>query len=125
MLTLQWPRLPARVGITIVIDRTVPSAARATDEAFKSRRRLKSLQTLSPAPDLFPKQYPLLTEWLTAEEAAEYLKIKHRTLLLWARQGKITGYTLSGTARHVWRFHQTDLDATLVVPSVRPEGMVQ
>ena len=65
-------------------------------------------------------------EWLTTNEAAEYLKVKARTVLLWARQGKLRGYTLSGVKRHVWRFRKTDLDATLELPSVRPaERMVQ
>jgi excisionase family DNA binding protein len=59
--------------------------------------------------------------WLTAAEAAEYLKVKTRTLLLWVRQGKIKGHILSGSVRHVWRFRQADLDATLVSPSVRPD----
>jgi excisionase family DNA binding protein len=67
---------------------------------------------------------PLPTSpWLTAEEAAEYLRVERRTLLLWARQGKIKGYILSGTKRRVWRFRQADLDAMLEVPSVRPERM--
>ena len=57
-------------------------------------------------------------QWLTATEAAHYLKVKPRTLLLWARQGKVTGYPLSGTERRVWRFRQADLDAMLVGPSV-------
>ena len=53
-------------------------------------------------------------DWLTAAEAAQYLKIKPRTLLFWARNGKIKGHTLSGTKRHVWRFRQRDLDAALL-----------
>jgi excisionase family DNA binding protein len=53
------------------------------------------------------------TEWLTAEEAAAYLKVEARTLLLWARQKKLRGYILSGIKRRVWRFRKTDLDATL------------
>ena len=66
------------------------------------------------------------SEWLTAGEAASYLKVEPRTLLLWARQQKLKGFILSGTKRHVWRFRQSDLDATLESPSVRPaEGMVQ
>ena len=56
--------------------------------------------------------------WLTATEAAHYLKVKPRTLLLWARQGKVKGHALSGTKRHVWRFRRTELDAMLVTPSV-------
>jgi predicted site-specific integrase-resolvase len=54
------------------------------------------------------------SEWLTAEEAARHLKIEPRTLLLWARQGKVKGYALSGTERVTWRFLQSDLDAKLV-----------
>jgi excisionase family DNA binding protein len=52
--------------------------------------------------------------WLTADEAAHYLKVKARTLLCWVRQGKIKGYALSGSRRRVWRFRQEDLDACLL-----------
>jgi excisionase family DNA binding protein len=58
------------------------------------------------------------TSWLTANEAASYLRIEPRTLLSWARAGKVKGFTLSGTQRHVWRFKQIDLDAMLTGPSV-------
>ena len=51
---------------------------------------------------------------LTAAEAARYLRIKTRTLLLWARHGKIKGQTLTGTQRHVWCFLQSDLDDILI-----------
>ena len=56
--------------------------------------------------------------WLTASEAAQYLKVKARTLLMWARQGKLKDYVLSGTRRRVWRFQHVDLDAMLTEPSV-------
>lgn len=56
--------------------------------------------------------------WLTATEAASYLKVKPRTLLLWARAGKVKAYSLSGTDRRTWRFLHTDLDAMLGAPSV-------
>jgi excisionase family DNA binding protein len=58
--------------------------------------------------------------WLTSGEAADYLKVKARTLLGWVRQGKIKGYALSGSRRRVWRFRQEDLDACLLgrVPTV-------
>jgi len=39
-------------------------------------------------------------------------------MLLWARQGKVKGFTLSGVRRHVWRFRHVDLDAMLTGPSV-------
>ncbi len=58
------------------------------------------------------------SEWLTAKEAASYLKIEPRTLLMWARQGRIKGYVLSGTERITWRFRAEDLDATMSAPSV-------
>ena len=51
--------------------------------------------------------------WLTAKEAASYLKVRPRTLLLWARLGKIPAHKLSGTRRCVWRFLQCELDAML------------
>jgi excisionase family DNA binding protein len=73
-----------------------------------------------------------VAEWLTAREAAEYLKVKVRTLLLWVRQGRVKGFALSGTKRRVWRFRREDLDAALlespVLPSVslsvRSEGRI-
>ena len=54
------------------------------------------------------------SDWLTAAEAASYLSVKVRTLLLWARQGKVKAYSLSGTQRRVWRFRAADLDAMLL-----------
>lgn len=53
------------------------------------------------------------SDWLTASEAARYLKVKPRTLLLWVRQGKVTAYALSGTKRRVWRFRREDLESAL------------
>jgi excisionase family DNA binding protein len=52
-------------------------------------------------------------EWLTTVEAARYLKVKQRTLLLWVRQGKVRGYALSGTKRRIWRFLRSDLNSAL------------
>lgn len=59
-------------------------------------------------------------DWITASEAARYLKVKPRTLLLWTRQGKVKGFALSGTKRRVWRFRKADLDAALLEPAVLP-----
>lgn len=58
------------------------------------------------------------SQWLTAEEAAEYLKVRTRTLLLWVRQGKVQAFALSGTKRRVWRFRQLDLDAAVMAMPV-------
>ena len=53
-------------------------------------------------------------EWLTTEEAAQHLKVKRRTLLLWVRRGKVRAFALSGTKRRVWRFRREDLDSALL-----------
>ena len=55
---------------------------------------------------------------LTATEAARYLKIKTRTILFWARSGRIKAYSLTAHKRRVWRFRQCDLDATLFASAV-------
>jgi excisionase family DNA binding protein len=57
------------------------------------------------------------TEWLTANEAAQYLKVKPRTLLQWARERKIPAHKLSGVQRCVWRFLRPELDAILIPSS--------
>lgn len=54
--------------------------------------------------------------WMTSDEAAAYLGVYPRTLLAWARRGKIKGYKLSGIERHVWRFLIEDLDASIMAP---------
>ncbi len=59
-------------------------------------------------------------EWLTAKEAAAYLKVKPRTLLLWAREKKIPAHRLSGMDRIVWRFLKSELDAILCPSSAAP-----
>lgn len=55
-----------------------------------------------------------VSDWLTTSEAAAYLKVKPRSLLLWVRQGKVKAYALSGTKRRIWRFRKEDLDAALL-----------
>jgi hypothetical protein len=44
---------------------------------------------------------------------------------MWARQGKVQGFTLSGTRRHVWRFQMVDLDAILSLPSIARMEKIQ
>ena len=56
--------------------------------------------------------------WMTANEAAAYLKIDSRTIIRWAKQGKIKGYVLSGSERITWRFLQSDLDSIMTAPVV-------
>ena len=71
---------------------------------------------VSQPPQAPPMQVP--KKWLTATQAAKYLSIETRTVLLWTRQGKLKGYVLSGTRRVTWRFLHEDLDAMLFSPSV-------
>jgi len=59
----------------------------------------------------------VMEDWLTTNEAAAYLKVRPRTLSLWARQGKVPAHPLSGVHRRVWRFHRAELDAMLCVSS--------
>ena len=59
-------------------------------------------------------------EWLTLNEAAAHLKVRPRTLGLWARQRKVPAHRLSGTRRVVWRFLKAELDAMLGVSSAVP-----
>jgi excisionase family DNA binding protein len=56
--------------------------------------------------------------WLTLQEAASYIKVRPRTLALWARRGTVPAHRLSGIKRHVWRFLRAELDAMLTEPSV-------
>jgi excisionase family DNA binding protein len=64
-----------------------------------------------------------MTEWLTAKEAAAYLKVAHRTILEWAKTGRIRAHRLSGTARVTWRFRAVDLDgAMMAAPSAAKNG---
>ena len=49
------------------------------------------------------------SKWLTADEAASYLKVKTRALLRLVRRGD-----LCGSRRHVWRFRKEDLDSALL-----------
>jgi excisionase family DNA binding protein len=61
-------------------------------------------------------------EWLTSIEAGEYLKVRPRTIVQWAKQGKIPGHRLSGCKRITWRFLRSELDATILPPSAAIEN---
>jgi excisionase family DNA binding protein len=64
-------------------------------------------------------------QWLTAAEAAQHLRVETRTILSWARHGKVKAYALSGTKRHAWRFLRVDLDAMLYGPSAAKSERIQ
>jgi excisionase family DNA binding protein len=56
------------------------------------------------------------TRWLTATEAAAHLRVAHRTILHWAKTGKIPAHRLSGTHRCTYRFRADELDAAIMTP---------
>lgn len=58
--------------------------------------------------------------WMNAREAAAYLKVAPRTLVRWARTGRIPAHRLSGTGRVTWRFLRSELDAMLCASSSGP-----
>jgi excisionase family DNA binding protein len=66
--------------------------------------------------------FTVTTEWLTANEAAAYLKVKPRTVLKWAKEGTIPAHSLSGSKRVTWRFLKSELDAMLSPPSAAGDG---
>lgn len=51
--------------------------------------------------------------WMNAVEAAQYLRVAHRTVLLWAKTGRIPAHRLSGAQRITYRFRADELDAHL------------
>ena len=63
--------------------------------------------------------------WMNAREAAQYLRVAHRTILEWAKTGKIPAHRLSGARRITWRFLKTELDrAMLSAPIVCSEERI-
>jgi len=64
-----------------------------------------------------------VTAWLTAREAAQYLRVAHRTVLEWAKTGRIPAHRLSGAARVTWRFRADELDGAMMgAPSAAENG---
>ena len=66
-----------------------------------------------------------MSEWLTATEVASYLKVRPRTVLKWAKEGRIPGHRLSGSERITWRFLRSEVDAILTPPSAAEQRRVQ
>jgi excisionase family DNA binding protein len=61
--------------------------------------------------------------WMNAREAAQYLRVAHRTVLQWAKEGRIPAHRLSGTLRVTYRFRAAELDdAMMARPSAAENG---
>jgi excisionase family DNA binding protein len=82
---------------------------RVEQEFISSVPQSKVLFPTTPEAD----SHSLFHSWLTAQEAASYLRISPRTLLSWVREGHLKGYPLHGVKRRVWRFRVQDLDAAM------------
>jgi excisionase family DNA binding protein len=67
------------------------------------------------------------SEWIDAHEAADYLKVKYRTILKWAKAGNVPAHpVISGRKRITWRFLKSELDrAMLTPPSAAGTGRTQ
>lgn len=100
-------------GVSCMIRRT--SAPPQLDPASTTWTLQSSPISVHPSAN-FPT-VTVMTEWLTAAEAAAHLKVRPRTLLLWVRQGRIPAHRLSGVRRCVWRFLRSELDAMLTPSS--------
>jgi excisionase family DNA binding protein len=67
---------------------------------------------------------PPQIEWWTATEAAAHLRVKPRTILQWAKEGKVPAHRLSGSRRITWRFLRSELDDILTPPSAAELGRI-
>src|SRR5262249_32641956 len=120
-----WPFIPKPFSIPpFDPSKTIP----VLELNMKKTGSLASLQSVDRTEKYASIRPQQPTEWLTAKEAAEHLRVKARTLLLWTRQGKINGYALSGSRRRVWRYLRAELDATVlgrpVLCSISPSVLV-
>ena len=61
-----------------------------------------------------PTNFPVQEYFVDADEAARFLKVERRTILRWARDGRIPAHPLdSKAARKEWRFLLSELDSWL------------
>jgi excisionase family DNA binding protein len=90
--------------------RTAHSGSSAS--AGSSEASLRLVQAHEPETE--PGSAPVLcSAYLSAREAADYLRLPRRTLLDWARQGLLPGIPLGGAMRKTWLFSKSALDAHL------------
>ena len=62
------------------------------------------------------------SDWLTAREAALYVRVAHRTILEWAKTGRIPAHRVRDD-RITWRFRAEELDsAMMAAPSAAENG---
>jgi len=54
-----------------------------------------------------------MESFVTATEVARYLSLSPRTVAKMARDGRIPGHPVSGTARRTWRFKLSEVETCL------------
>ena len=59
-------------------------------------------------------------EWLTATEVSRYLKVKPRTVLKWAKEGRIPG-AVCGSKSFI--SHTSDFSSPTLTTIFRPSGL--
>lgn len=89
-----------------------PSKAHRTRSVAEPRRsarqpRPEQLQPEPQAQQAQPEQTTSPSPWLTATEAAAYLRVSPRTLRTWQAEGQVPVVRLPG---RLVRFHRDDLD---------------
>jgi excisionase family DNA binding protein len=52
----------------------------------------------------------IMESFVTAAEVARYLSLSPRTIAKMARDGRIPGHSVSGTARRTWRFKLSEVE---------------
>jgi excisionase family DNA binding protein len=81
-------------------------ATRRTNMAANRARRRKRIETPSPAPQFTT----LANEWMTITEAAEYLRLHHRTIRAMIARGDLPAYRVGLQAV---RLHRDDVAAQI------------
>ena len=60
--------------------------------------------------------------FIDAKEAAVLLKIHPRTLLRWAREGRIPAHPVAGSKRRTWRFVAAEIDCWAIAQVNSSDG---
>jgi excisionase family DNA binding protein len=100
------------------VSATSESGIRSSEADSRGRKEIdqEKKTTMTARTDIQPSLATVNAgnHWMTAGEAADYLKVKPRSLTKWTRDGQLVGHPVSGTRRRMWRFRREELDAALL-----------